>query len=147
MDPIRGRLVTIVMTALLIGGAFGCSGDKSTSYNLEQEFLQYEESELVDFSFSGDAKCASCDPNEVSGLYVELVSELSPTTEMSTKMLNGLGNFHISGLRSVIGSTVEVYGTLLFEGKSDASALRARITFQVPDDDDATAVGTLRFGQ
>lgn len=150
MNSTSGRLVILsllITTGLLFWNAFGCSGDSSRETSLEGAFLDYEETELIDFKLSGEAKCQTCDQAEIAGLYIELVSQLSPTTNLSVGTFEGVGNFYFPSLRAVAESKVDVYGTLFFEGKPESQALKAKTTFNVPDDDDETAAVILQFSQ
>jgi hypothetical protein len=148
MKPIiRGSLVVMLLlaTAALQWGGLGCSGnDRKT---MGEAFFTYSETELVNFKLSGEAQCGSCAGEDIAGLYIELVAEVSPTTNLSVGTFEGLGNFYFPNLRAVAESSVIAYGTLFFEDKPESQALRAQASFQVPDDEDETVAITLQFGQ
>ena len=143
-----GRAAALILcttATLLFSVAFGCSGDHREA-SLEEAFLDYDEVETVDFKLSGEAGCQGCDSDEIAGLYIQLVSHLSPTTDLSVGTFDGLGNFYFPNLRAVAESKVDVYGTLLFADRPESQALKAKATFTVPDDDDETVAITLQFG-
>jgi len=147
MNSIFGRyaiLVLLLVVGLLFLGAGACS-ENTRHATLEGNFLQYEDADLVDFNLSGDARCDSCD-DDVAGLYIELVSENSPTSETKVGTFEGLGGFHFSNMRGLADSTVFVYGTLFFEDKPESQAMRAQTNFKVPSDD-GTASVILQFDQ
>jgi len=137
----------IFAACLSFWGAFGCSGDATDKSSLEAAFLDYDETDLVNFRLSGEAKCSSCAGEDVAGLYVELVSALSPTTNLSVGAFEGTGDFYFPSLRAVADSTIYVYGTLFFEGRPESQALKAQASFKVPGGDDETAAVILQFGQ
>jgi hypothetical protein len=148
MKPIINRslaMTLLLATAALLWGALGCSGDDRKT--MGEAFFTYSETDLVDFELSGEAQCGSCEGEDIAGLYIELVAEVSPTTELSVGTFDGLGPFFFSNLRTVAESTVIAYGILFFADKPESQALRAQASFQVPDDDDETVAITLQFGQ
>ncbi len=149
MKPTIGRILVatlLLATAVLFWGALGCSGD-SDSQTMEEAFFTYSETELVNFKLSGEAKCGSCEGENIAGLYVELVAEVSPTTELSVGTFDGLGTFFFPNLRAVAESAVIAYGTLFFADRPESQALRAQASFQVPGDEDETVAITLQFAQ
>ncbi len=149
----RPSIARLCILALIFATGFftwvssGCSGDATDKSSLEAAFLDYDETDMVNFRLSGEAKCPSCAGEEIAGLYVELVSALSPTTNLSVGTFEGTGDFYFPSLRAVADSTVYVYGTLFFEGRPESQALKAQASFKVPDDDDETAAVILQFGQ
>ena len=149
MKPIISRSLAVTLllaTAALQWGGLGCSGN-SDRKTMGEAFFTYSETELVNFKLSGEAQCGSCEGEDIAGLYVELVAEVSPTTELSVGTFDGLGTFFFPNLRAVAESTVIAYGILFFEDKPESQALRAQASFQVPDDEDETVAITLQFGQ
>lgn len=148
MKPIISRSLAVTLllaTAVLLWGGLGCSGDDRKT--MGEAFFTYSETELVNFKLSGEANCGSCEGEDIAGLYIELVAEVSPTTELSVGTFDGLGTFFFPNLRAVAESTVIAYGILFFEDKPESQALRAQASFQVPDDEDETVAITLQFGQ
>jgi hypothetical protein len=138
--------VTLLLAiAALQWGGLGCSGDSRKT--MGEAFFTYSETDLVNFNLSGDAKCGSCEDEDIAGLYVELVSELSPTTELSIETFEGLGPFYFSNLRAVAESEAVAYGTLFFADRPESQALKAQASFRVPGDEDETVAITLQFGQ
>jgi len=148
MKMTSGRLLALaalLAMAVLFHTAIGCSGsDRKT---MGEAFFTYSETDLVDFNVSGEAKCGSCEGNNIAGLYVELVSDLSPTTYLSVDTFEGLGPFFFSNLRAVAESGAVAYGTLFFDDRPESQALKAQASFKVPDGDDETVAITLNFGQ
>jgi hypothetical protein len=148
MKPTIGRILVatlLLATAVLLWGGLGCSGDDRKT--MSEAFFTYSETELVNFKLSGEAQCGSCEGEDIAGLYVELVAEVSPTTELSVGNFDGLGTFFFSNLRAVAESTVVAYGTLFFADRPESQALRAQASFTVPEDEDETVAITLQFGQ
>ncbi|MFH1830548.1 MAG: hypothetical protein ABH871_07220 [Pseudomonadota bacterium] len=139
-----GVFVLVFVSGLILWNANGCSGDKTLEPTLEGNLLQYDEADLVNFNLSGDALCESCDV-DIAGLYIELVSASNPTSNLSVGTFKDLGDFYFSNLRAVVGSTINVYGTLYFEDKPESQAAKAQTSFKVPDDDGKTVAVTLRF--
>lgn len=139
----------IVFALLLVGGAAfsgagACSGNAGSG-TLEGNLLRYGEVDMVDFDLSGQARCESCNTQNISGLYVELVSDVSASSELAVGTFDGPGSFHFSDLRAVAGSTLHVYGVMLFSDRPESQALRAEAEVDVPDDDDETVAVILQF--
>lgn len=148
MKPIKSRFLASTLflaTVVLLWSGLGCSGDDRKT--MGEAFFTYSETDLVNFKLSGEAKCGSCEDADITGLYIELVSELSPTTELSVGTFEGLGPFYFPSLRAVAESEVVAYGTLFFADRPESQALKAQASFQVPDDEDETVAITLQFGQ
>jgi hypothetical protein len=137
-------LALMIVAGFSVLGAGACSGNANDG-TLAGNFLRYGEVEMVDFSVSGEAKCASCDTADIAGLYIELVSDVEPSAELAVETFDGPGLFHFSNLRAAAGSTMHVYGVMLFADKPESQALRAEAALTVPDDDDETVAVVLRF--
>jgi hypothetical protein len=149
MKPTIGRILAatlLLAIVTLLWGGLGCSGD-SDRQTMGEAFFTYSETDLVNFKLSGEAKCGSCEGEDIAGLYVELVAEVSPTTNLSVGTFDGLGTFFFPSLRAVAESTVIAYGTLFFADRPEAQALRAQVSFTVPGEEDETVAITLQFAQ
>ena len=134
----------LLVAGACFSGAGACSGNAGSG-TLEGNFLRYSDTQMVDFDVFGDAKCNSCDTANISGLYVELVSDVAMSSELAVGTFDGPGPFHFSDLRAVAGSTLHVYGVMLFSDKPQSQALRAEADIEVPDDDDETVAVILQF--
>lgn len=147
MGKMGWRLALISLLAIagaLYWVGIGCSGD-SHDPTLEGNLLRYTQADMASFRLSGSAVCDGCDGEEFSGLYVELISRLSPTTRLDMGMFDGLGTLSFGELRAVAGSTVDVYGTLFVNAVDEDSALNAQTSFEVPEEDGGYATFVLRF--
>ncbi len=140
------RVLLIGVIGLLFWSAWGCSGGKPLHTTLEGNLLQYDETDMVTFNLSGEAKCDECGGDDVFvGLFVELYPKNDPTHNLSVGTFSGLGHFSFPNLRAVADSVIQIYGTLYIEGEPDSSALRAQAEFKVPNDDGETASVILHF--
>lgn len=135
--------------ALLAALAFGCSSGRKGGYWGDQhttELLNYEEIPQIDFNLSGVVNCPKCleDNLSIAGVLIEVTPKDDPLHMLTVKTFDGLGPFHISGLRFGPGKVLTLYCYLL--GGDEGEYLRSeKIDVEVPDGDGETAAVTINF--